>query len=74
MPLALFIVLNGLPSSLRFSNHSRRPFEGALEVNTELRQAKLLFPGELVQPEAFVKDDEGKGQEETECVTVLCVE
>ena len=47
-------------SSTRFSDHAPRPFEGPLEVNTELRRAELLFPGELVQPETFVKDEKGK--------------
>ena len=44
----------------RFSEGSPRGFEGELEINSVLRQAKLLFPGELVQPEAFEKDKEGK--------------
>lgn len=44
----------------RFSESDPRPFEGALEINEELKRAKLLFPGELVQPEAFVTDQEGK--------------
>ena len=41
-----------------------RPFEGALEVNSELKRAQLLFPGNLVGPEAFTMDEEGKGRSE----------
>lgn len=44
----------------RFSENALRPFEGVLEINTRLKKAKLLFPGELVQPEAFVRDNQGK--------------
>ena len=43
---------------IRFSDP--RPFENALEINSELRRAKLLFPGELTKPEAFVRDREGE--------------
>ena len=48
----------------RFSERGLSPFEGELEVNSELQRAKLLFPGELVKPEAFVRDREGKRRRE----------
>jgi hypothetical protein len=47
------------PVAFRYCEDGPRQFEGALEVNSELQRAQLLFPGELVQPEAFVVDEEG---------------
>ena len=44
----------------RYCEEGPRVFEGALEVNSELKRAQLLFPGELVKPEAFAVDEEGE--------------
>lgn len=37
-----------------------RALEGPLEINTHLKQAQLLFQGDLCGPEAFVRDEQGK--------------
>ena len=37
-----------------------RALEGPLAINTHLKQAQYLFPGDLRGPEAFVRDERGK--------------